>query len=119
VNIEPERLCRILTWLVRGLYFHDHDTVLDANYRYNFRRIAPAKADERAAIILGFGMKPSWGLARGEFSYVHLWFEDPNVTFWQMIFYQRVCYEVSTIPPDIDSLASFQAHLEGLSSPSG
>jgi len=113
VEIEKERVTRIFKWIIRGLYFHDHEKPLAENYRYGCARTSREDAEKREAAIADLGFHPKWFVgSRGQFRYFHVWFEDPNVTFWQLIFYDREFFIASTAPPGIYSLEDFENDLE-------
>ena len=115
VPLSRERVRRVFKWIAQGLYFHFHGTVLNPAYRYGCKRISQTEAEEKETFVASLGMKPNWSVGRrGQFRYFHIWFEDPNVTFWQMVFYERIFFVASSVPPGINSLEEFDRRMTGL-----
>lgn len=115
VPLSRDRVRGVFKWIAQGLYYHDHGTVLDPTYRYLFKRISQSEAEAKEQFIASRGWKPNWTVgSRGQFRYFHIWFEDPNVTFWQMVFYERIFFVASSVPPNVNSLEEFDSRMAGL-----
>jgi hypothetical protein len=79
--------------------------------------VTQANAEQRERNIERLGWHPKWTVGnRGQFRYFYIWFEDPFVTYWQMVFYDRIFFNVSSIPPDINSLEEFDKQLKAVAS---
>lgn len=102
------RLRQALKWIVRGLYYHNHNSVLPDKYRYRFRRVSEAEAKKRRDFIASLGIKSIWSVGnRDQFQYVHLWYDDPHTTFWQMVMHKQIFYEGASIPrPSMTKIAA-------------
>jgi hypothetical protein len=112
VPFNRARVRRVFKWIAQGLYYYFHGKVLDPTYSYGCTRISRTEAEEKEKFIASLGMKPNWSVGRrGQFRFFHVWFEDPNVTFWQMVFYDRIFFVASSVPPNINSLEEFDSRM--------
>jgi hypothetical protein len=123
VAFNRDRITRIFKWMARGLYFHEHGQILADDYRYGCARISRTEAEKKEKVIADLGFEPRWSVgSRGQFRYFHIWFEDWNVTFWQMVFYETEFFLVGSTPPGVNSLEEFDRrlrHRQESTAPSG
>jgi hypothetical protein len=117
VSFNRDRVVRVFKWIAQGLYYHEHDGAW-LNKQYNFRceLISETRAEQMRKFIRDLGIKVDWKIgSRDQFQYFHIWFEDRNITFWQMVFYGTLVIAVSSVPPGIKSLQEYDRALSGLS----
>jgi hypothetical protein len=100
VPFSRDRIIRVFKWIARGLYFHWHEHVLRDDYLYHCALTSRAEAEHRENGFREMGLEPKWSIGnRGQFRYFHVRFEDPHITFWQMVFYECEFFIISSTPP--------------------
>jgi hypothetical protein len=98
--LSRERVTRAIKWIARGLYFHWHHEILPDNYQYQCALVSQAEAEHGGEKVRKLGMEPKWSIgSRSQFKYFHVWFEDPYITYWQMVFHECEFVILSSTPP--------------------
>ncbi len=97
-DVDLGRVFRVVERTVRGLFFHQTQRRLDANYDvriFSDDTVTDNPADVleelRDTILIPLAQKLPTVIANGAFHYrFHITDEDPNVSVWGLSFYQRV-----------------------------
>jgi hypothetical protein len=99
-RFEGERLRRVAWKIVRGLYFHHHGTVLDADIPHGLRMLAPE--DEPP---FPFGLIPDLDLGQypGVFDYRFAVFPSFHfMNVWGLLLWDRIIMVVTFHDPACD-----------------
>jgi hypothetical protein len=117
VPIEDERLDRIMTHIVRGLYCKEHRSVLAADCCYVIREM-PA-TDEFISgwvnLFVQMGVRPYREVGDGQCVYQTMRFPaSPETTFWTICFFDAIWFVGWTMPPEIRTNDAISAHVQAL-----
>jgi hypothetical protein len=110
-ELDPSRMERIFSYIVRGLYSKVVRARLPAECAITVNRVSAKEADEIFHIIKGMDGNGLYRIGQGVFECAFMYAtEEPQISFWLLAFYQRVFFIVGTEPlggvVNIDSLVT-------------
>ena len=110
-DLDPIRMERIFSYIVRGLYFKVVRCPLPAECAIRIYRISAKDAEEIFHVIKGMNGNGLYRIGQGVFECAFMYAtEEPQISMWLLAFYQRVFFVVDTEPPrgvvNIDSLVN-------------
>lgn len=115
-DLDPIRMERIFSYIVRGLYFKVVRRPLPVECTIRVYRVSAKDAEEIFHVIKGMNGNGLYRIGQGVFECAFMYAtEVPQISMWLLAFYQRVFFVVDTEPlggvGSIDSLVG-QSHPE-------
>lgn len=99
--LDPERVARIVSWIVRGLYFDSQKLRIPSSYRFEVLRYFAWEFQTLSNTLWQLnwhGPRLLGNVFGARFARAT---EDPFVTIWLLCFYERVVFTVFTRPAGV------------------
>jgi hypothetical protein len=103
VPLDGPRVVRILSNIVRGLYYYiHHGERIPVDYRFEVQRLDPLQPAAPREIFASMNTKNVYSLGDGSvFCCAYIFAEeDAGITYWLLQFYNRIFCTVATEPPE-------------------
>lgn len=99
--LEPERVARVMSWIVRGLYFDSQKLRIPSSYRFKVRRYFAWEFQALSNTLRRLtwhGPRLLGNVFGAQFARAT---EDPFITIWLLWFYERVVFTIFTRPAGV------------------
>ena len=102
--VEPQRLDRVLTRIIRGLFWHEYGATLPADARFTIGTdpdLLRLSAEECAELRRRYGAGGQRVVGGGAFEYLRgCALDDPRASMWSLTFFGQINFAIFVEPPD-------------------